>query len=39
MTMMVSRRALMGGFALGGAGLILPGAALASASAFLAGLL
>ena len=29
MTMMVSRRALMGGFALGGAGLMLPGAALA----------
>ncbi len=29
MTMMVSRRALLGGFALGGAGLILPGAALA----------
>ncbi|WP_374395919.1 serine hydrolase domain-containing protein [Sphingopyxis sp.] len=29
MTMMVSRRALLGGFALGGAGLMLPGAALA----------
>ena len=29
MTMVVSRRALMGGFALGGAGLMLPGAALA----------
>lgn len=29
MTMMVSRRALLGGFALGGAGFVLPGAALA----------